>query len=200
MDELRYPTGPFPGPARLTPDERQARIALLTALPAQLHEAVCNVMDEQLNLPYREGGWTLRQVVHHLADSHIQGYIRCKRALTELEPIISTYEEARWAELSDSQSPITVSLQLLESLHERWGALFAALPAPDFERGFRHPALGWQDPSPNAALVAACVERTETYGRITLDGALALYAWHGQHHVAQIRAFTHRASAQSPSS
>jgi uncharacterized damage-inducible protein DinB len=126
---------------------------------------VKGLTDEQLDTPYRSGGWTVRQVVHHVPDSHLNSYVRFKLALTEDNPTIKPYEEGRWAELSDSNStPVEVSLTLLESLHDRWVRLLRSLTPEQWKRTFRHPELG----------------------EMTLEKTLALYAWHGKHHVAHI--------------
>ncbi len=127
--------------------------------------------EEQLNTPYRDGGWTVRQVVHHLADSHMNAYVRFKLALTENEPTIKPYDEAAWAETADvRESPIEVSLALLENLHARWVALLQSMSEADFARQFRHPQLG----------------------AVPLEKNLALYAWHGRHHVAHIASLRER--------
>jgi uncharacterized damage-inducible protein DinB len=145
--------------------DREAAIGALEAAPQKLREAVAGLTAEQLDTPYREGGWTLRQVVHHLPDSHMNSYIRCKWALTEDEPVIKPYFEDRWATLPDTyETPPQVSLALLGALHERWVTLFRALSAEDFTRTFVHPESGVQ----------------------TLQQALAYYAWHSEHHHAQI--------------
>ena len=137
----------------------------IAALPAQLKDAVRGFTDAQYETPYREGGWTVRQVVHHLADSHMQSYGRFKMALTEDEPVIKTYEEGRWAELADTRlTPPETSLVLLEALHSRWVVLLRSLTEEQWLRSFRHPALGL----------------------VGLVKAADLYAWHGKHHLAHI--------------
>ena len=137
----------------------------IAALPAQLKDAVRGFTDAQYETPYREGGWTVRQVVHHLADSHMQSYGRFKMALTEDEPVIKTYEEGRWAELADTRlTPPETSLVLLEALHSRWVVLLRSLTEEQWLRSFRHPALGL----------------------VGLVKAAELYAWHGKHHLAHI--------------
>jgi hypothetical protein len=139
--------------------------------PAKLRSAVDVLSPKQLDTPYRPGGWTVRQVVHHIPDSHLNAYVRCKLALTEDEPTIKPYDEGRWATLADVQvTPITVSLGLLEHLHERWAALLRSLSPPDFQRTFRHPDLGV----------------------LNLSKAVSMYAWHGRHHVAHITALCER--------
>jgi hypothetical protein len=142
------------------------------ATPARIREAVAGLSDEQLDTPYREGGWTVRQVIHHVPDSHLNAYIRLKLALTEDRPTIKPYDEARWAELIDSRdTPPEVSLALLESLHARWNTLLRSLREEDFQRSFLHP------------------EQQETF---TLDGLIAMYSWHGRHHVAHVTALRER--------
>jgi uncharacterized damage-inducible protein DinB len=163
----RYPVGPAPKTTELTPDERRARIDEIAAAPARMREAVRGLSDEQLDTPYREGGWTLRQVVHHVPDSHLNAYCRVKLALTEENPVIRPYDEAPWAELEDSRStPIEVSLTLLESLHARWVGLLRSLKDEDFRRPLQHPER------PGVPL--------------TIDWLVSLYAWHGRHHVGHI--------------
>jgi uncharacterized damage-inducible protein DinB len=163
-DDLRYPVGEWVPPGDLSPAQRAALIDELAALPAQLRAATATLSDHQLDTPYRPGGWTLRQLVHHVADSHVNGYVRAKLALTEATPTIKPYEEARWAELPDSTGPIEVSLRILESVHERWVALLRALPAEAFTRTYHHPDSGRQ----------------------SLDASLSNYAWHGRHHLAHL--------------
>ena len=165
-EDLRYPVGPFQFDGEVSPRTRVQRIAEIAGAPAHLREAVANLAPAQIDTPYRPGGWTVRQVVHHLPDSHLNAYSRIKLALTEEVPDIKPYEEARWAELPDARSgPIEPSLALLESLHQRWLLLLRQLRPPDFERRFRHPE----------------------HGRIfSVDEAVAMYAWHGRHHVAHI--------------
>jgi hypothetical protein len=165
-DALRYPIGPFRWPEKpLTTEQREGLIAQLAELPVLVRQAVAQLTETQLDQSYRPGGWTARQVVHHLADSHLNGYLRFRLALTEETPSIRTYDQQRWAELPDARSaPVGPSIALLEGLHARWVALLRNLAAEDFQRAFLHP------------------ER----GRITLDQALALYAWHGRHHVAHL--------------
>jgi uncharacterized damage-inducible protein DinB len=171
MTDLRYPIGKAEMEPELTPERRRELIGQLEAMPDRLREAVAGLNAEQLDTPYRPGGWTVRQVIHHVPDSHLNAYIRCKWALTEDRPAIKTYEEARWAELPDSRSaPIEVSLALLENLHRRWVALLRALPAADFARALQHPE----------------------WGLVNLDQLLGLYAWHGRHHVAHVAALRER--------
>jgi uncharacterized damage-inducible protein DinB len=161
----RYPIGKFERPAAVTPEDRSWFIEDIHALPSNLRSALAGLSDSQLETPYREGGWTVRQVVHHLADSHMNSFVRFKLALTESNPTIKPYDEAAWAETADARNvPIEASLALLEGLHERWVVLLRAAADSDFERTFQHP------------------ER----GSMTLDVNLALYSWHGRHHVAHV--------------
>lgn len=166
MTDLRYPIGKFQlEDDNLNDDDRKRFIRQIAETPAGLREAVKDLSGEQLDTPYREGGWTVRQVVHHVPDSHLNSYIRFKLALTEMEPVIKPYDEAEWANLSDSRdTPVEVSLALLESLHARWVVLLSSLSSNDFTRTFRHPEIGV----------------------VSLNKNAALYAWHGRHHVAQI--------------
>jgi hypothetical protein len=170
--DLRYPIGKFTFPEQVTDAECRQWIDEIAAAPAALRSAVAGLSPEQLDTPYRPGGWTVRQLVHHVPDSHMNAYTRFKLALTEDEPTIKPYEEARWAELPDVRTvPVSVSLTLLEMLHERWLGVLRALTPDARRRGFRHPE----------------------HGRVlTLEQALALYAWHGRHHVAHITALRER--------
>jgi uncharacterized damage-inducible protein DinB len=168
---LRFPIGEFQRVNSLTDAERGASIEAIAEAPARLAAAVAGLASEQLDTPYRTGGWTVRQVVHHLPDSHMNSYVRFKLALTEDEPTIKPYEEALWAELADAKTtPIEPSLALLDNLHRRWVLLLRSLTPGDLARKFRHPELG----------------------TVTLDENLALYAWHGRHHVAHITALRER--------
>lgn len=144
---------------------RAQAIQEIANTPAAVRAATQGLGNSQLDTPYREGGWTVRQVVHHLADSHMNAYVRCRLALTESEPTIKPYEESAWARLEDAaHSPIEVSLRLMEPLHERWVTLLRSVKAEEFARTFRHP----------------------DHGVRTLDWMLFLYAWHGKHHTAHI--------------
>jgi hypothetical protein len=160
----RYPVGPCPSLESIDSSLLSSYIASLAALPENLRSAVYGLTDAQLDTPYREGGWTVRQLVHHIADSHMNAYIRSRLALTEEWPPITPYDEKLWAALPDSTLPVEVSLELLEPLHRRWVALLQSLEGPDWERGYQHPELG----------------------RMTLLKTLALYEWHSRHHVAHI--------------
>jgi len=161
----RYPIGKYTPPQEATPALRQQAIDSIAGTPAKLKAALSGLHDAQLDTPYRDGGWTVRQVAHHVPDSHLNAYVRFRLALTENQPTIKPYEEARWAELADAKSaPVAVSLALLEPLHDRWVRLLRSLTAADFARTFVHPEHGVR----------------------TLDWMLFLYAWHGRHHTAHI--------------
>src|SRR3954466_10046091 len=172
MTDPRYPIGKFVFNGPLTEAQRASFIDSIERAPADLRSAVKGLSEQQWDTSYREGGWTVRQVVHHVPDSHLNAYIRFKLALTEDEPTIKPYAEARWAELSDVwTTPAETSLTLLECLHRRWVLLLRDLQASDFARTYRHPEQG----------------RT-----IELDEVLEMYAWHGKHHVAQITSLRSR--------
>jgi hypothetical protein len=162
----RYPIGKFEwSGGEATAQERAVRIAQIEECPAGLRAAVHHLDDAQLDTPYRDGGWTVRQVVHHVPDSHMNAYVRFKLGLTEDTPTIKPYEENSWAQLPDSRTaPIGVSLDLLENVHARWVIVLRAMRASDFARTIKHPESGVQ----------------------TLDRVLALYAWHGRHHIAHV--------------
>jgi uncharacterized damage-inducible protein DinB len=166
VEYLRFPIGHFTLPASSMAGIRAAHIHTLRLLPDQLKAAVAGLDDSQLDTPYREGGWTVRQVVHHVADSHSNSYIRFRLALTEDWPTIKPYEEAAWAELADARSlPVGVSLDLLTALHARLVSLLESLTEEDFLKGYVHPVSG---------------------GRQNLAQVLALYDWHSRHHTAHI--------------
>jgi len=164
LDDLRYPVGRFAPPASSMPGVRAVHIQTLRLLPERLRAAVKDLGDFQLDTSYREGGWTVRQVVHHVADSHANSYMRFKLALTEDWPTIKPYDEVAWANLVDSRLPVEVSLDLIEALHRRWVALLESLFDEDFQRGYVHPEMGHQN----------------------LARVLALYDWHSGHHTAHI--------------
>ncbi|HEU4749158.1 MAG TPA: putative metal-dependent hydrolase [Gemmatimonadaceae bacterium] len=171
MTDLRYPIGKFNFEAPVAESEYPRLIGEVAEAPGALRSAIAGMSRDQLETPYRPGGWTVRQVVHHLPDSHMNAYTRFKLALTEDEPAVKGYEEAKWAELSDSQRvPVEVSLDLLESLHLRWVPLLRGMDGAAFQRRLRHPSRGL----------------------ITLAQLLALYAWHGRHHVAHITGLRER--------
>ena len=161
----RYPIGKFELPKDVTPALRQAAIVDIAATPAKVRAAVAGLNDAQLDTPYREGGWTVRQVVHHLVDSHMNAYVRWRLALTETQPAIKPYEESAWANLEDARSaPVEVSLRLLEPLHERWVRLLRSVKTEQYARTLLHPDHGVKN----------------------LDWLLFLYTWHGKHHTAHI--------------
>ncbi|MBV8817167.1 MAG: bacillithiol transferase BstA [Acidobacteriaceae bacterium] len=165
MTDPRYPVGKFVAPPSIDAGARQRWLAEVEQTPNNLRRAVDDLTTAQLDTPYREGGWTVRQVVHHVADSHMNSYIRFRLALTEDEPLIKPYAEDRWAELLDAKTaPIEASLLMLQALHQRWVLLLSSLSEPEWHRTFRHPEIGL----------------------MTLGNSLALYAWHGRHHVGHV--------------
>jgi uncharacterized damage-inducible protein DinB len=165
LEDLRYPAGKYTRPERLTAAEREAAIAELAGLPANLRAAVAGLADAQLDTPYRPGGWTVRQVVHHVPDSHANAYVRFKLGLTEEAPAVRPYEEKLWAELPEAKSaPVEPSLAFLAALHGRWVLALQAVAPEQWERTVVNPETG----------------------RYTLDQLLALYAWHSRHHVAHV--------------
>ncbi len=171
VDDPRFPTGKFEYNAPLTREQRDKAIERISLTPARLREAVSGLSQEQLDMPYRDGGWTVRQVVHHVPDSHMNALIRTKLALTENEPPIKPYDERAWANLADVRNtPIETSLVLLETLHERWIHLLRSLSETDFRRTLMHPEHGVR----------------------TLDWLVSLYAWHGAHHVAHVTSLRER--------
>jgi hypothetical protein len=166
MLDPRYPVGRFDRASPVTTEALNDAIATLAAMPAKLRAAVAGLDEAQLNTPYRDGGWTVRQLVHHIADSHMNAVIRVKLALTEDWPTIMVYDEKLWAELPDSTAAIAPSLELIDGLHARWAVLLSTLSEADCQRGFKHP------------------ER----GPMSIGLATMLYAWHARHHVAHIAA------------
>jgi hypothetical protein len=173
LEALRYPVGRFTAPDAVTPADRERWIADIAGLPAQLRAAVEGMSEAQLASSYRPGGWTVRQVVHHIPDSHLNAVVRVKLALTEDAPTIKPYDESRWAELPDvRQTPIAVSLALLDALHARWVVLLRALEPRDWARTYVHP----EHPRP-----------------MTLDAATAMYSWHSRHHLGHVRIVADRA-------
>jgi hypothetical protein len=160
----RYPIGQFEMPKEVTPDRRKQAIDEIASTPAKLRAAVKGLNNAQLDTPYREGGWTVRQVVHHVPDSHMNAYIRLRLALTEDKPTIKPYEEARWAELDDSKLPIEVSQTLLDTVHARWDTVWRSMKPAHFARTLIHP----------------------DHGERTVDWLLFVYEWHGKHHAAHI--------------
>jgi uncharacterized damage-inducible protein DinB len=165
MDDLRYPVGEFVVDSSVTDDKRAVWIRQIAQAPAAIRDAVRGLSDRQLDTPYRPGGWTVRQVLHHVPDSHMNAYCRYKFALTEDNPTIKAYDEAAWANVVDTpRTPPEVSLALLDALHRRWVILLESMQSGDFARTLQHPEKG----------------------SITLDWMLQLYAWHGRHHAAHI--------------
>jgi uncharacterized damage-inducible protein DinB len=160
----RYPIGKFEMPSHVSPERRRQAIDEIAATPGKLRAAVKELSDAQLDTPYREGGWTVRQVIHHVPDSHMNAFIRLRLALTEDKPAIKPYDEARWAELADAKLPIAVSQMLLDSLHERWDVLWRSLAPEQFARPLIHP----------------------DHGERNIDWLLLMYEWHGRHHAAHI--------------
>jgi hypothetical protein len=166
MTDPSFPIGKFTLEGAITPARRDGWIAEIADLPAQMRAALHGLSDAQFDTPYRDGGWTVRQVAHHVPDSHLNAYLRFKLALTEDNPTIKPYEEARWAELPDTAgTQVGVSLMLLEALHRRWVVLLKAMADPEWSRTYFHPG-----------------EKKS----FKLEGALAMYVWHGQHHVAHV--------------
>jgi hypothetical protein len=171
-EDLRYPIGKFRHEGVIAKETREQWISEIAQLPAALVEAVVDLREEQLDTPYRPEGWTVRQVAHHLPDSHMNSWIRFKLALTEQNPTIRPYEEQLWAELPDAkEAPVAPSIALLQSLHDRWATLLRGMGEDDFGKTFYHPGSN------------------ETF---RLDEVLGMYAWHGRHHVAQIQSLRNR--------
>ena len=169
--DARFPIGRFQFPQTVSAEERAAMMDRLESTPARLRMAAAKLTARQLDTPYREGGWTARQVIHHIPDSHLNSYVRFKLPLTEDEPVIKPYDEAAWAALDDSRStPIDVSLTILEKLHERWVNLLHSMGDRDFAKAFVHPE----------------------HGKRTVDWLVALYAWHGRHHTGHITSLRER--------
>lgn len=165
LNELRYPIGRFTAPKEISNDQIKIYIKTIEEAPSKYRKAVQGLSEEQLDTPYRPDGWTIRQVIHHVPDSHINSYVRFKLGLTEEKPTIKTYDEAKWAELEDTKdTPIEVSLTLLDLLHKRWALLLKSISEKDFQKVVKHPE----------------------WGEIRLDKMLALYDWHCKHHLAHI--------------
>ncbi len=165
MDELSYPVGQFQRPTSLTPEQRRRAIDDIAATPKNLRAATQDLDEAQLDTTYRPGGWTVRQVVHHVPDSHMNAFIRFKLALTEDTPTIKPYDQGAWATLEDARStPVETSLMLLDTLHDRWVRVLNAMSPSDYERTLNHPENGMMN----------------------LDQLLAMYQWHGKHHVAHV--------------
>lgn len=167
IEQLKYPIGKYTRPDVISESDIKKWIAEINVLPQQLRATVTDFTPEQLDTPYREGGWTVRQVLHHVPDSHMNAYVRFKLSLTEETPTIKPYMEDKWAQLNDSsKTPVEVSMTLLEALHVRWVILLNSMAPVDFKRLFYHPEYKKEQP---------------------LDGLLGLYAWHGRHHLAHIQ-------------
>lgn len=166
LENLRYPVGRLPRRSSpLSIDERASLLGVIEQAPARFRSLVNGLTDAQLDTPYRPGGWTIRQVVHHVPDSHLNAYVRMKLAVTEDAPAINTYEEQLWAELPEAKTgPVEMSLALLDALHTRWVTFLRALPEPDFRRTFTHPQ----------------------WGQVAVEESIAMYAWHCRHHAAHI--------------
>jgi hypothetical protein len=171
MSDLQYPIGKFHFDGTFSEEQKQKCIDDISHAPADLRAAVSGLSEAQLDTAYRPGGWTVRQVTHHIPDSHMNAYIRFKLALTEDEPTIKPYEQQRWAELDDTNgTPIEVSLTMVDSLHDRWVRLLRSMKPEDWKRSFRHPDLGL----------------------VSLEKNVAIYSWHGRHHLAHITGLRER--------
>ncbi len=171
MTDPRYPIGRYTPDSSPTPETRKQHIAEIAALPERFRRAVAGLAQAQLDTPYREGGWTVRQLIHHVPDSHMNAYIRCKLALTEDVPTIKPYDQNAWARLADSAlTPVEVSLALLEAVHARWVTLLRSLQPEEFQRKFNHPETGAQ----------------------TVDSTVEYYAWHSNHHLGHITSLRQR--------
>jgi hypothetical protein len=167
LEQLRYPVGRMPrSSAALDAGTREEYLGVLESMPARVRALVNGLGDAELDTPYRPGGWTVRQVVHHVPDSHMNAYVRMKLAVTEEQPAVKTYEEARWADLPEAKSgPVAMSIDLLDALHRRWVAFLRALSERDFRKTFSHPE----------------------WGIVSIDESLGMYAWHCRHHTEHIR-------------
>lgn len=168
--DLRYPVGKYTLEENLSEERRNELIGEIAETPSKLRAAVKGLDEKQLSTPYREGGWTVRQVAHHLADSHLNAFVRFKLAVTEDFPAIKPYDQKLWAETADARGPVEPSLKLVESLHTRWVELLRSMSASDFKRKLNHPEMG----------------------AVTLERYLGLYAWHGRHHVAHVTSLRER--------
>jgi hypothetical protein len=167
MNDPRFPIGRFHSPETISPEDRARFLETIAAAPLKYREAVAGLSTEQLDTPYREGGWTVRQVIHHVPDSHMNAYVRFKLALTENDPTVKPYDEAAWADLKDvSDTPVETSLSLLDFLHQRWVMLMRGMPEEDWKKRYIHP---------------------ESNRPMVLDDVLAMYAWHCDHHLAHVR-------------
>jgi hypothetical protein len=172
LEQLRYPIGKWNRPETSDPATLARDIATIAAFPGKLHSATADLSDEQLDTPYRPGGWTVRQVVHHCADSHMNAYVRCKLALTEENPTVKPYFEDRWAELEDGKKlPVGFSLRLLNALHTRWDVLLRSLNGAQLQRSYIHPEHGTE---------------------FRLFQVISLYAWHSEHHLRHVTGLKER--------
>jgi hypothetical protein len=171
VTDLRYPIGKFAPPETYTPGELDGFFNRIKRLPAQLEKALSTLTEEQIDTPYREDGWTVRQVVHHLADSHMNAYIRFKWALTEETPTIKAYDEKKWAETPETQALTQLSVALLKALHDKWVTLMRGMSAADWDKQFVH---------------------NQTHKTVRLAQVAGTYAWHGEHHLAHITALKAR--------
>ncbi len=166
----QYPVGKFTVEENLSDARRSELIGQIAEAPGKLREALKGLEAKQLDTPYRDSGWTVRQVAHHLADSHMNAYVRFKLALTEDFPTIKPYDQKLWAETADTRAPVEASVELLDALHQRWVALLKSMGAADFKRRLKHPELG----------------------EVVLEKYLGMYAWHSRHHVAHITSLRER--------
>jgi hypothetical protein len=171
MEDVRYPIGKFVSKDNYSSNELQSFIQRIESFPTRLQQAIQNLTDSQLDTPYRDEGWTVRQVVHHVADSHTNAYIRLKWTLTEDAPVIKAYDEKKWAETAEVKEDISLSLAVIKSLHAKWVTLLKALSKNELNRYFIHP---------------------ETKKQITLPTLMGQYAWHGDHHLAHITSLKSR--------
>jgi DinB family protein len=192
--DLRYPIGEFNPPVEMNAERRAFLIDELATIPALLRKAVAGLSPEQLDTPYRPGGWTVRQVVHHLPDSHLNGYTRMKLALTEDLPIIKTYNQEDWVLLTDTRAAIEASLQLLEGLHELWAGMLRSFSEDQWHRGFIHPSLvrkpGTDEEQRDEPWRRGFL--ADERGILTVEGILPTYAWHGKHHTAHVTTLRER--------
>ena len=170
MTDLQYPVGRFTKVTELAPAKRAECIEEIAQTPGLLRRAVAGLGDRQLDTPYRPGGWTVRQVVHHVPESHMNAYVRFKLALTEDVPTIKPYDQTLWAKTPETGAPIEMSLSLLDALHQRWVLLLRSVGPADFARRLNHPENG----------------------PMTLDDVVAMYSWHGRHHTAHITGLRER--------
>ena len=167
----RFPIGKFSFPESVTAEQREQWISEIAQVPQQLRAAIAGLNETQIETPYRDGGWTVRQVVHHVPESHMNAYIRFKLALTENEPAVTAYDEDAWAKLPDvADTPLETSLAILDAVHDRWVRVLRRIEGPQWQRTFRHPQIGL----------------------VKLEGNLALYAWHGRHHTAHVTSLRDR--------